>query len=49
MRFEGTGDLLLDRDPDGERDLDRERGREADLDRDLAGERREDLVFGDLL
>lgn len=32
-----------------ERGFEAEREREADLDRDLTGERREGLVFGDLL
>ena len=35
--------------PDKERGFEAEREREADLDRDLTGERREGLVFGDLL
>lgn len=35
--------------PDKERDLDLEGEREADPEGDLAGDRREDLPFGDLL
>lgn len=35
--------------PDKEGDFDPDRDRDLDLDWDLAGERREDLAFGDLL
>lgn len=45
---DGTDDLDLDGDLDSERGFDPER-EEVDLERDLAGDRREDLAFGDLL